>query len=257
MLWTPVEYEKAAIISREVAVGIFERLSLMTIKPQVIVDVGCGIGEVSRELATHYPDAKVLAVDCSEAMIAHAKKQQTTEHYACASGECLPVADETVDLILAHLVLPWMLEAVKIEVMFKEWRRALRPNGLLMMTTLGLDTARVWQEQWPDQFVPHCADMHDLGDALVKLGFADPVLDVDYYTLTYREKNKLFAELVATGMVNPTEEEHDVNVFLHDGVYAVQYEVIHAHAFSKPKNERQSAANEIKIPVSTLLSGRT
>jgi malonyl-CoA O-methyltransferase len=45
-------------------------------------------------------------------------------------------------------------------------------------------------------------DMHDLGDALVRGGFASPVLDVERYTLTYSDFTQVAADLKATGAHN-------------------------------------------------------
>ena len=58
-------------------------------------------------------------------------------------------------------------------------------------TTLGPDTLvelrRAWQPADPGHaHVNRFIDMHDLGDALVRAGFAEPVLDVERYTLHLR-----------------------------------------------------------------------
>jgi malonyl-CoA O-methyltransferase len=47
-------------------------------------------------------------------------------------------------------------------------------------------------------------DMHDLGDALVRAGFAAPVLDVERYTLQYESVRALAADLKALGARNFT-----------------------------------------------------
>src|ERR1019366_6669914 len=47
-------------------------------------------------------------------------------------------------------------------------------------------------------------DMHDIGDALVRAGFAAPVLDVERYTLTYTDVRRLAADLRAIGARNAT-----------------------------------------------------
>jgi len=47
-------------------------------------------------------------------------------------------------------------------------------------------------------------DMHDIGDSLVRNGFAAPVLDVERYTLSYLDVRKLAADLKATGARNAT-----------------------------------------------------
>ena len=46
--------------------------------------------------------------------------------------------------------------------------------------------------------------MHDLGDALVRAGFAEPVLDVERYTLTYDDARGLMRDLKAIGAHNAT-----------------------------------------------------
>jgi malonyl-CoA O-methyltransferase len=54
---------------------------------------------------------------------------------------------------------------------------------------------------------PHVSrfiDMHDLGDALVRAGFAAPVLDVERYTLRYTDVRGLAADLKAVGARNAT-----------------------------------------------------
>jgi malonyl-CoA O-methyltransferase len=47
-------------------------------------------------------------------------------------------------------------------------------------------------------------DMHDLGDALVRAGFADPVLDVERYTVQYESFEALTTDLKALGARNTT-----------------------------------------------------
>ena len=45
-------------------------------------------------------------------------------------------------------------------------------------------------------------DMHDLGDALVRAGLAEPVMDVERYTLTYDDVRGLMRDLKAIGAHN-------------------------------------------------------
>ena len=42
-------------------------------------------------------------------------------------------------------------------------------------------------------------DMHDLGDALVGSGFADPVMEMEQLTLTYERFDDLLRDLEGTG----------------------------------------------------------
>ena len=44
--------------------------------------------------------------------------------------------------------------------------------------------------------------MHDVGDALIRAGFADPVLDVDRLTVTWQNADALFRDLTSAGARN-------------------------------------------------------
>ena len=82
----------------------------------------------------------------------------------------------------------------------------LAPRGLLTFSTLGPDTLRELRAAWAsvdsNPRVHAFIDMHDLGDALVRSGFAEPVLDVERYTLEYPDVPRLAADLKALGEVN-------------------------------------------------------
>jgi malonyl-CoA O-methyltransferase len=72
-----------------------------------------------------------------------------------------------------------------------------------MFTTLGPDTLkelRAVLAQEPGSGLPHpLTDMHDIGDALVTAGFADPVMDMEYVTLTYASFPDLLRDLRQSG----------------------------------------------------------
>ena len=89
-------------------------------------------------------------------------------------------------------------------------------------------------------------DMHDIGDALVRARFADPVMDVERMTLTYGSPMALMREIKAIGAGNASPERargltgRDRIARLceayerfrdADGRLPVSYEVIHGHAW--------------------------
>ena len=47
--------------------------------------------------------------------------------------------------------------------------------------------------------------MHDLGDALVRAGFSDPVIDAQVLTITYDNFDKLAQDLRHSGSANATD----------------------------------------------------
>jgi malonyl-CoA O-methyltransferase len=154
----------------------------------------------------------VIALDSSRGMLrAAAKRRSWLRPVArlCADAERLPLAGGSVDLILSNLMLQWN----DPDAVFEEFRRVLAPRGFLTFTTLGPDTLRELRAAWlqagrhfPDSHtrVSHFTDMHDLGDALVRAGFAAPVLDVERYTLNYSDIHGLAADLKAVGARNAT-----------------------------------------------------
>jgi malonyl-CoA O-methyltransferase len=198
-------YDAAAVLQGEVRDLLLERLELTTLEPRLILDAGAGTGLASRALKRRYPKARVLAVDSAERMLrAAAARGSWLRPLArvCADAARLPLEDASVDLVFSNFMLPWS----DPERVFTEFRRVLAPRGLLTFTTLGPDTLRELRGAWasadPRPRVHAFIDMHDLGDALVRSGFAEPVLDVERYTLEYADVSRLAADLKAVGEVN-------------------------------------------------------
>lgn len=227
---SPANYTEAAVVAREANDEMFERLGWMTLKPKVIIDLGCGVGESTAALRERYSEAVVIGVDHSEDMLAVGKAERV-----CADAFSLPLASQSVDLIYANFLFPW---CVDIKKLLRECKRVLRTDGVLMFSALGLDTFK----EWNSEFIPCLIDMHDLGDLLLQEKFADPVLDVNYYTAEYKEKQKLVNELQASGMIASADVVTET--------LQLTYEVIFAHAFA-PKVSK-TVDGEVRIPISQI-----
>ncbi len=83
------------------------------------------------------------------------------------------------------------------------WQQLLAADGFLMFSSLGPGTLHELRELyrrlgWPPP-APEFIDMHDLGDMLVRAGFADPVMDQETLTLTWDGPQALLAELRSLG----------------------------------------------------------
>ena len=181
-------YDAAAVLQGEVRGLLLERLQLTVLEPRLILDAGAGTGIASRELKRRYPKARVLALDSAERMLSAAAARGSWLRplsRVCADAARLPLADASVDLIFSNFLLPWS----DTDRLLAEFRRVLAPRGLLTFSTLGPDTLRELRGAWAsvdsNPRVHAFIDMHDLGDALVRSGFAEPVLDVERYTLEY------------------------------------------------------------------------
>ncbi len=238
----PADYAAAAVIAQKAAEHMLARLEFMTLQPQVIVDAGCNVGYNTHLLSARYPNAQIIASDASLAMLDYAQQQKIAVNWLHTPTAVLPLAARSVDLITANLFLPWCSQ---LDAVLREWRRVLRPDGLLMLTSFGPDTL----QELPNAAVPILLDMHNIGDELVQAGLADPVLDVEHYTLTYRDSTQLLQELHATSMIAPDADVTPISDA--QGIFPVTYEVVYGHAWGA---DVQTADEDgvVKIPISQI-----
>ena len=93
-------------------------------------------------------------------------------HWICADTHQIPLPDESVDLIWSNCAMHWFADPREV---IKQWRRILRPNGLLMFTCFGVQTLE--QLAALGVLLPTFQDMHDIGDQMQNQKFAEPVMD--------------------------------------------------------------------------------
>ena len=198
-------YDSLAVLQTEVRGELLGRLELTALTPGVILDAGCGTGHASRALQRRFPGSRVIALDFAPGMLRAARAQGRwlrPFHRVCADACQLPLADGSVDLVFSNLLAHWC----EPQALFAEVRRVLAPRGLFTFSCLGPDSLQELRAAWAaadrDTHVHFFRDMHDLGDELLRAGFAAPVMDVERYTLRYRELAALAADLRGTGAVN-------------------------------------------------------
>lgn len=186
--------------------GLLARLAPMVVDARHVVDLGAATGSAAPLLAKRFRGAHVVAVDISSDMIRLAKKRRSwfaRVSAVQADAHSLPFSDHSVDVVFSNLLLPWIDDPARV---FGEIARVLRDNGLFLFSTLGPDSLDELREAWagsdPDAHVRRFPDMHDIGDAAVRAGLCDPVLDVDRLLVTYRTSSALFADLSAVGARN-------------------------------------------------------
>lgn len=99
--------------------------------PKEILDIGCGVGELSSELAAQFPDARVFGVDYSDGMIARARKDFTAPNveYLHGSLEDVP-AGRSFDLIVSTHSFPYFPDKLKAA---RQMKSLLKPGGRLMI----------------------------------------------------------------------------------------------------------------------------
>jgi len=259
-------YDSAAILQREVATRLLERLDLLTLPPQQILDVGAGTGFCSAALTQRYPTATLVALDLAEAMLQQCRRRlggwqrwRRGHSVVAADAARLPFANASFDLIFSSLTLQWCGD---LDRLFAEFRRVLRPGGVLLFTTFGPDTLWELRASWAAVdaavHVNHFLDMHEVGDAMVRAQLNDPVMDSERITLTYREPVQLLRELKAIGAhnINPgrhvglTGRQRLMALYrayeqyrAADGRLPASYEVLYGHAYVTTQAVANQAAN--------------
>lgn len=259
-------YDRAAVVQGEIRDRLLERLDVVRLQPSAVLDLGAGTGHASRALKRRYPGARVIAVDLSHGMLREGRRQQGWRqrfHAVEADAHRLPIRTASIDLVLSNLMLEWCQEP---DAVFAEIRRVLRPQGLLMFTTLGPDTLKELREVWrrADRraHVHRFIDMHDIGDALLRAGLAEPVMDTERLTITYPALPALVEELRASGSTNIAHgrargltgrrRAQDLQTLGRSGALAVSVEAVYGHAWAGTLREQQRGGGEFHVPVTAI-----
>ncbi|AFJ02464.1 Biotin synthesis protein bioC [Methylophaga frappieri] len=270
-------YDDVAVLQRQTADELLDRLGLLRIQPQQIIDLGAGTGRNLPLLKKRYPKADLLAVDIAPQMLVQAQQRMQTGWrrfvpdkrlaYLVADAESLPLKANSVDLIFANLSFQWC-DLTKV---FAECQRLLRPEGVLMFTTLGPDTLIELRQSWAAvDALPHVnqfLDMHDVAQAMQDSGLQDAVLDVDRHQLGYPDARKMMRDLKLLGARNQLPGRrrgltgrHRLQAMLAaseqfrlaDGQLPATYEVIYGHAFSVDRYQSVAADGSVHVSLAQL-----
>lgn len=263
-------YDDVAVLQREIGNRILERLEIIRLKPDTILDLGAGTGVFTHALGKRYKKSRVIAYDIAPRMLQRARNRNGRIHallnqwsnkhsFLCGDAEHLPLADQSIDLIFSNVALQWCTD---LEHTFAEFRRVLKPGGLLMFSTFGPDTLKELRDSWRTAdsqgkqdnlhqskqhiHVHDFIDMHDVGDAMLRAGMSDPVMDMETFTLTYADTYQLMRELKTLGAHNvASQRRHSLTgktrvknmaaayeQFRIDGMLPATYEVVYGHAWA-------------------------
>ncbi|SAK83834.1 methyltransferase domain-containing protein [Caballeronia ptereochthonis] len=271
-------FDEVAFLPREIAERMRERLEYIKVAPMRVLDAACGMGADLAGLRERFAEASVTGVDISSAMLARARAAEAADaesgagwrrflpstlakafgargpQLAQADFSALPFASDAFELLWSNLALHWHSRP---DLVFPEWQRVLKVNGLLMFSTFGPDTLRELAAAYREAErtlglapVPHTidfVDMHDLGDMLVESGFEIPVMDQEVLTITYKSPESLIADVTRWGAY-PFERAYEaghaelqaVRGAVHralealrrdDGTIPLTFEVIYGHAW--------------------------
>jgi malonyl-CoA O-methyltransferase len=264
----------------EVARRMAQRLAIVRLQPELVIDWWSGPGAGAELLRAAYPDAQHVAVEPDEAWARRAApkaKRWWAPRRWRASGDAagnaaLTPEDELpggAQLVWANKMLHAVVDPPRL---FERWHGLLRADGFVMFSCLGPGTLRALRalyarQGWPPP-TPDFVDMHDLGDMLVHAGFADPVMDQETLTLQYDTPEAVLRELRSlggnaapdrfAGLRTPRWRAQLVDALESlrgaDGRISLDFEVAYGHAFRgaprlRPGEETRVALEDMRAMV--------
>ncbi len=247
--------------------------------PQVVLDVGCGPGHAAAAMQQRWPKAQVIALDLALPMLQRTRVNTGQRGWldfgrrpmpVCADARALPLRESSVDVLFSNLCLQWVEDLAAV---FAGFRRVLKPDGLLLLSTFGPDTLFELRSAFAEaDDAPHVSlfpSIGQFGDALIAAGFRDPVLDRDQFTLGHEDLGGLMRELRTLGATNAMAErrrsltgrarfaraaEAYEQFRGSDRRLPASWEVLYAHAWGPPPGAaiRVGGVDEVRVPVSSI-----
>ena len=254
----------------EVARRMAEKLEVILLQPERLIDWWSALGASAGLLEKAYPKAQQVRVEPDTAWAKRSRTQSQRPWWTPArwTSGALSVATEADDiapgagLVWANMMLHAVVDPVAL---IERWHGLLRVGGFVMFSCLGPGTLRELRTlyarlAWPAP-TPGFVDMHDLGDMLVQAGFADPVMDQETLTLRWPDAKALLAELCAlggnaapdrvAGLRTPrwrAQLERELTALAAaDGSIALSFEVAYGHAFKVAPRQRAGDLTTVSL----------
>jgi malonyl-CoA O-methyltransferase len=204
-------------LHQEAARRLADKLGPILMVPHNWIDWSAHLGAGAALVQARYPEAQRWVVE-PHALLGERSLQDAREA-APRGWRSLWRRPDVSDMVHTEPVsglAPWLAEgahmlwanmalhaANDLPGLLSCWHRHLAVGGFLMCSGLGPDTARELREVyramgWERPTIDFI-DMHDLGDELVRVGFSDPVMDMERLTLTWVSPQALLAELRTWG----------------------------------------------------------
>jgi malonyl-CoA O-methyltransferase len=251
----------------EIARRMGERLEVIRLQPDLILDWWGFLGAGAPVLASAYPQARRVVVEPAKIWLDRSRAAGGRRWWPARrkAGEVMLESDRLPDgaqLVWANMMLHAVADP---PALFVRWERLLRLDGFVMFSCPGPDTLRGLRELyrklgWPPP-APDFIDMHDLGDMLVEAGFADPVMDQETLDVRWETPSALLDDLRRLGGNTAAAREQGLRTPRwrdrlarelealrgSDGKLGLGFEIAYGHAFKAAPRLRADAPTTVSL----------
>lgn len=261
------QHPQPSWLHQEVAQRMLERLPVIKLQPQRVLQSQALLGGGDEGLRQLYPKARQAWWESDEALRALAQQRLKRSLWQSLTGGANATSPEQPEPGWAQLLWANMgLHGVADKpALLARWHAALAVDGFLMFSCLGPDSFMELRplyarEGWGEP-APAWVDMHDLGDMLVHAGFADPVMDQEHLRLTWGSPEDLLRDLRAlggnlaarrfAGLRTPRWRDRLLagleSLRGTDGRLGLSVELVYGHAFKPQPRVKLAAQTEVSL----------
>ena len=212
-MWNPEDYAQNSDAQLKWAQELRKSIDLQQFKS--ILDVGCGDGKITADLATTLPSSSVLGIDSSPAMVAYAAKEYPISQYFNLAFSCVDARElhfeHEFELIFSNATLHWVDNH---QAFLKGANRALQNAGRLIISCGGqgnaaqilntfaeLTTSQPWNVYFDDFHNPYFFyGLQDYKTWLEESSFAVERLELVPKDMTHQGREKLASWIRTTWM---------------------------------------------------------
>lgn len=159
--WDAADYEKYSSPQHQWARDVLRAIDF--VGDECVLDIGCGDGKVTAELAAFVPQGSVLGIDSSDEMIQFARERFPTSHFPNLQFRLQDAThlayDREFDLIVSFASLHWVRDHIAV---LNGIKRGLRPHGRVALqfggkgnaaSLIGIANEIITHERWRSYFV--------------------------------------------------------------------------------------------------------
>jgi len=138
--WNAENHHKSSSEQQKWARELISKLGLKG--SERVLDIGCGDGKVTAEIAEKLPKGSVLGIDNSEEMISFAQENFDSERYPNLTFQLMDAKEinfiSEFDVVFSTATLHWVIDHLPV---IKGIKRSLKPGGRILLQMAGKGNA--------------------------------------------------------------------------------------------------------------------